>query len=268
MPKPSPNPEAIKGTLLPRTSPLAPEDYKFNVLLAGPPKSGKTHCFGTWPDPFCLYWDKNLATIRKFPGVTVVPMSDWQVFETYGIPALRKRCWFAEEDGEIVLKPLTCGTFGVDSISTMFDLLFAHLANSLSGFDLWAAMLSKSMYAMRAIVDLATPKPGLPHCHVVLTCHTRGRENSAGNLVKVTLNIDGQAKDKIPALFDSVFLARRENTKDERGNTTLNSFIYTVNPNKHFSFIGDGVGDGKFATLPAKTGGTYQELMTAWGVTK
>ena len=271
MPKPSPNPEAIKGTLLPRTSPLAPEDYKFNVLYAGAAKSGKTHCIASWPDTFCLYWDENLATIRKFPGVTVVPIPSWQAFETYGIPALQRRCWFAPNPKnleETILAPLTCGTFANDSLSTMVDLLIKHLEKTYSGFELWKMVEAKAMYATRVMVALAKPHRELPSMNVLMSCHLRDKEGENGALVKTGLDIAGQSSGKIPRLFDSVFLTQRENTKDSQGNTTVDHFVYTVNPNRRFDFIGDGVGGGKFATLPAKTGGTYQELMTAWGVTK
>ncbi len=255
----------IKGSLIPQSTDNLPPS-KLSVLYVGAPKSGKTHCTCTWPKPLVLYWDKNLATIKKFPGVEYVQLDSWKEFKQEVVPLIQNREW-PNSSGELV--PFPYSTLVLDSASTLFETLLRELQKIYKGFDLWNMVYAEFLGTMRVLVRLATPdnSPTSPTANVVVACHTRDRENEAGNIVKITPDLAGQSKDAFPRLFDTILLCSRT-TSGASNELKTESHVYTVNPNSRFDFVGDGVGGGKNMVLPPKTGGTYPELCKAWGLEK
>ena len=94
----------------------------------------------------------------------------------------------------------------------------------------------------------------------------RNKENDLGRITGTTLNFYGKTADLFPTLFDSVLFCTREVKKDKDVVVGVENYVSSVNPNKYVDFVGDGVGGGKYGELPARVGGSYQELMKAWGV--
>lgn len=278
MTSPTPTPSQIRGSLIP-TLPeeAAPGQENFSVLYAGFPKSGKTHCMGTWPDPLVLYTDQNTATMRKH-GIPYVPIRDWPTFKNHIVPALKQRSWFSEaEDGEVSLVPFPFRTIVLDTASTLGDYLLDYLTNvkhldqSKNSYEIWQVYLSEFMPAMRALVDMATAKPDQPSANVLVGCHLHDVLNDGGRVTKTKLDISGRSSAHLPKLFDTVLLCRSEieRTSTSSGPSRITGskyYTYTLNPTQLLEFIGDGVGGAKYKTLAPTTGGTYPELMKAWGV--
>ena len=261
----------ICGTLIPTPPEDIPaEQQNFNVMYAGFPKTGKTHCLGSWPDPLVIYTDHNTATIRKH-GVPFVPVRDWPTFKNHIIPALEKRSWFStREDGEVELVPFSFRSLVVDTATTLADYLLDYLINTrrLEGYELWGQYLGDFMSAMRTVVSMATPSSDSPSCNVLVGCHLHDVLNSSGHVAKTQLDISGRSAVHLPKLFDTILLCRSQPVNADKQNPQLVTgaeyFCHTLNPSRFIEFVG---GEGsKYNKLPPKTGGTFAELMAAWGV--
>lgn len=262
-PKPDPKLELIPTTTVGETD---LSDLYYNILLAGPPGSGKTHFISTCPDVFCLYIEENQASIRKFPGIRFVGIKSWAQFEQLALPALQRHSWYIQNAaGEAELANLTCRTFALDGASLLHSMCIEHYSQTYDKFKLWAMVLSKWTMALRILTRLS--KPPNP-CHVVVTCDTRDHENENGTVEKIAPAFAGQSAGLTPKPFDSRFLLSRrvlrENNAPLGKITGTENIMYTVNPDKRYDFVSDGVGGGQFATLPPTLPNTFQALEAAW----
>lgn len=265
----------IRGAFIPTVGQPVSKDRNFCVMYVGPAQSGKTHCIASWPDPLYLYPDTNLATIDKFK-VPYVAVPDWETFDKHLMPALRRRTWFEEnkETNEVVSVPLAYRTVCIDTISALGDLLLEHITQKegLKERNIWDAMAIRFMRTIRDLVSLTGPTDKHPGCHVVVGGHLRDKQNDSGNVIGTALDIAGRSGTQTPKHFDTNLLCRAKLTPSP-GQEPLTAdqreyFIYTGNPSHLIDFLGDRVGGAGTPTLPPKMGGTYPELMAAWGFPK
>lgn len=264
------NPD-IKGSLIPTSGLDEDEQLNFTVLYTGFPKTGKTHCLCTWPSPLVLFFDKNFATLKKH-GVSYVSVPDWEFYSAHILPLLKRRVWMkAIDKGVFEEIPFPYRTLVIDTVSSMGDYLLDYLTEKrkLDGWDLWAAVASNMARAISIPLQLAKHVNGKPSAHVIASCHLDDVFNEKRNLVKTKLDIPGRTASHLPKWFDTTILCKSEVKKTDTVPAKIlgkDYFVHTINTSRFIEFLGDGVGGGKYKELPPKTGGTYPELMKAWGI--
>jgi len=236
-------------------------EYHFSVLYQGPTKSGKTHAALSWPKPFAILWDKNMATARKFgfdplagAGNCCAPRN-WDEFEKQILPKIRRREIAAE-------------TIVFDSYSFAAGALRTGIQGTRDKLPIagWGTVFDKLVTATNEIAAVCNQKGGY---HFVATVHNRDTYDDEGQLVKVDPGIQGQFKDWLARFFDTVLITSSVLEKvrvDDEVVRRQKYFCYTVPPSEHYA-CGDGVGGGgKYNVLPPQVEGTYKGLMEGWGI--
>lgn len=257
----------VRQALIPTVGTPPSDQRNFSLAYYGGAMSGKTRAMATWPDPLCLYTDKNFATVMN-KGIPHVPIPDWKFFHDQCLPALRARKWFTQnEDGEVTQVPFPYRTLLIDTGNVLFDMLLASLETDpkLANKALWGTFAS---LVTRTVADLtAMTRPTLDHpgCHVVFSFHLRDRTNEAGNVLGIIVDVVGRSSGQVPKLFDTNLLLKAQ-TKP--GSQEPEYYALTKNPSPLYDFLGDRVGDSK-DTKPLPTrldDATYPGLMKAWGL--
>lgn len=265
------------------------------VLYQGGPGSGKSHCSLTWPKPLVIYCEENTATLEKFThleeGRVVFP-SDWgdtfTSFRNNVVPLIKNRQAHLmlseyDDDGALVKEadPGSVETIVIDAVSSLlFDLerevVQPYAGGKIPHSTTGPKFLYQAEEVMRDIVGAAKPYADKPCYNIICTTHLKDVTDESGNLVKISPAIYGQMKDLLTRWFDTKLLCEAvkksggDVDKPEGGKTKEKvpiRYVYTVSPNNYYS-VGDGVGGegGPYKELEYITGGTYQDLMKAWGV--
>lgn len=245
---------------------------RFTVLYQGPPKSGKTHCALSWPNPGVLYTETNLATARKLvdEGRILLPHrwnQDVNELELKIIPKLEAR-----KADEVFGHPVD--TIVLDSMTEALAMVQRDIQGSKEKMSIndFGRFLVRGETLVRRLIALAQPQGQHPGYHVVMTVHERDVTDDAGGLVRVTPAIMGQLKDLVARFFDTVLVCeahvetKMENTPTGSIRTrTIDYRVWSVPPDDYHT-CGDGVGGGRLKRLPASLDGTYPTLAKAWGV--
>ena len=259
---------------LPRARTAADEALGLSILYIGPPKSGKTTCALSFPDPFVFYFEPNLAGLRASnptpPYLLVDDMKPEPIaaLQQQILPAIA-----AGRIGELTDRPVKTLVF--DSLTV---LLGEHLSkkirgakDALKGFDDFGMFL----YAAENLISGQLTPLCRRGFNVVATVHLA--EYGGGDEPSTRRpSIPGNFRNILCSRFDAVLLTGSElAARKVRGPNGTESvvrepdyFVQTINPDRSYEGIGDGLGrtGGHFRTLPPKLDGRYPSLATAWGL--
>jgi len=288
----TPKPAAFVPPALPRAHSTADTLIPYvSVLYVGVPKSGKSTCALSWPDPLVLDFGANLAALQGshdlpyLKGTDIAPDSAGIItrLEQVIIPAIANG-----RVSEITDKPVKTIVF-----EDLTYLLGEHLdkvvrgsKESLEGFADYGTFGHKAENLILKMVNLT--HAGF---NVVATIHLgeRGGEDIRQKIndkweivgqkpIKRRPVITGQFRDIICGRFDNALLTQRHLTKKLQKNAAgvietvdvAEYYVYTINPDSTYEGIGQGLGreGGKFHALPAKVDGRYPALAKAWGLTQ
>jgi len=240
----------------------ATED-KLCVLYRGREKTGKTHALASYPSPFFLFCDKNLATLKKHEGHRYVHIQSWKEY----CDALRTIQ--ADEIPDDVL------TLCVDSISTLFMFCKDHYeAQGFKGHDFWGQVLANFTGRLHDLIDLSKAAGGTNSSrtyHIAVSCHEKDifQGGNESVLQRIGLKIQGQSEGEVAPHFDSVFCCdtERETVMPKGGGPVEKAVRYIIytSPPDSYRACGDGVGGGKYNVLPHKMANDYASLCKAWG---
>lgn len=242
----------------------APEG-KITCLVQGPPKTGKTHFAASFPRPLFIYFDPNLATIQKFPDIQFIRPKDYAELATKILPAVQNRL-------------LDCDTIVLDSASFLSDMLVKHEKGSRAKLDFggWGLVLDRMTHTVSVLMDAALPLPNKPDArsyNIVVTVHERTDTDEDGRIQSVTPSIQGQFRNNVARFFNTVFISKYITTIETppavpgtppTAKRVNKCQLHTVPPD-NWRACGDGVGGGKYKTLPPIIDNTYEALMAAWG---
>lgn len=276
---------------LPRAHNTADVDVPcVSVLYVGPPKSGKSTCALSWPDPLVFDFGSNLAALMGSEKLPYVKGSDLgrdsgtiiTALENVVLPGLA-----AGRVAEITDQPVRTIVF-----EDLTYLLGEHLSkvvrgakDSLAGFDDYGSFLHKSENLVLKMVNLV--HSGF---NVVATVHIAEsggddimeKDKVSGKWQRVGSKpitrrpaIPGRFREIICSRFDAALLTQRHLSKRvvaEGGKSVAQDvaeyYVYTINPDTTYDGIGQGLGreGGKFKPLPPKIDGRYPSLAAAWGL--
>jgi len=259
-PAPLPTARSTSDVMLPNIS----------VLYLGPPKSGKTTCALSWPAPFVFYSEPNLAGLLGTADVPYLTVDD---MSPEPITALQQRILPAIANGRI--KELSGGrevhTLVFDSLTVFLDILMRKIAGNqpMKGYDQYGQFLYQ---AENLINGQLTPlvRRGF---NVVCTCHIGDYGNDNEPTTRRPA-VTGKLRNILCSRFDTVLLTGSEMVpeKDAKGGLTgkrfADYFVNTINPDRSYEGIGDGLGrqGGRFKPLPPRLDGRYPSLAAAWGL--
>ena len=246
---------------------------RFTGVYCGEALSGKTHCICTWPNTVVFCFDQDTQTLDHMPDVHVVLVESWAEFEEACLPYIRARAVgrLLKERMGLDEEPLV-ETIAVDTMS----IASSKLANEIQGdrdrlrVQDFGTLLNKLTAATVQMTETAKElEEGQTTYNVLAATHLSPDTDSSGNVLSISPAIMGQFKKVLPRLFGFCFLTEhRVATKIINGNATQveNFVVRTVPPNDLYT-CGDRIGGkGDYQRLPPVTGGTYPELMKAWGI--
>ncbi len=249
-----------------------------SVLYWGSAKTGKTHNCLTWPDPFVIYWDDNLATMLKFdvPFISLNANQEpltFEEFRTQVLPAILNR-------------KIPAKTIVFDSYSYCSQRLRRKVQGTRDKMRIqdWGKVFDPLFEITHQLCEMTQKEGGY---NFVATVHEKDKWGAVegdedDKFIQYDPAIQGQFKDWLPRFFDTVLVTSVEEatiTVDNRPQKSIRYIANTVPPNKYW-ICGDGVGgdtglgdkNDNYSQrtpnkLPPKMSGTYPALMEAWGYT-
>lgn len=254
--------------------PKAP--FKVSGTYLGEAFSGKTHNICTWRRPnravVLVAFDPDTGTARSMPGVVTIEVESWREFEVDIMPYVRAR------ELEKLLKDKAnidaeVDTLGIDTISVgatrcFNEILGTRAESSRQDFGL---LLNKLTAATMQCVDTTRQyQEGQRVYNVLFGCHLVSPTAEAAR-VRFSPAIPGQFKDILPRLGGFAFICKQSvKAGPIQGGvpTQVRTFYVHTTPPSDAYTCGDRIGgEGKlYRQLAPTTGGTYSELMQAWGV--
>ena len=221
-----------------------------SVLYVGHEKTGKTFNAFSWPRPYGIYLDDNQDTLARYTGIP------------YDAPAS-----FAEYKAilaELRTRKLDVETIVVDSFSRLAQMLRAELQGpGKMDQQKWGALLDGLLFSTVDLMSLLQPKGDHQGYHVVGTAHLVRVTDSEGNLIQYAPHIQGQFRDWLPRMFNTVLGTDFKTTPVPKGPGNIEYraeyIVYTTPPN-NFWKLGGGFAD----LLPGQCSGTYESLSKAW----
>jgi hypothetical protein len=238
-----------------------------NMLQKGPPGTHKTFNLLSWPGKTLLiYCDTNYSMIG--PAIEsgkvelLIPERDFdlQKLEQVILPKIRRR----EYDVQNV---------GVDTVSNLAKVIFRWTEGTKGATKhTWGRLKQVLDNVCWSLNSTVMEKPGKPHYNSLFTSHVKDIREGTGENVRVVragqAAIDGGFVDSIEGFFDNVFITVKEPTSEViDGRVTVTGerfFCYTTPPTMKDTTKAEVKVEG--VSLPSEVGGTYDELMKAWGI--
>lgn len=244
------------------------EQRRIALLLFGEQDTGKTFCAFSFPDPFGMYFDTNLATLRKFKDIPFITPTSWQEMERNWIPAIRSR-----RLSELVGRKIQ--TVVVDSL-TFFNASRQQEMTNKGKMEMsnihWSELYAGLHALVQAGANATKPlsdQPDAETYHFVCTVHKTMRAGKKGENPKVVPTVDGQMRDQLFSFFDAVLctdsqsVARTLPSEGGKPGKTVyekQRFAWTVDPDqltKSKNHVGP---------IDAKVIPTYANLSRSWGL--
>lgn len=259
-----------------KSNPTASEPGRISGLYLGEAFSGKTHNACTWPSPLVCSFDPDNMTARMMPGVWVLELESWSEFEGVVMPYVRNRALgklVCERVPEMKDKePPLIETLVVDTISVGATKLAQEMQGTRDKLAIqdYGTILNKLTATTLQCTDTTKArKPGEATYNVIFTSHLTTETDDNGAVIAVRPAIVGQFKGMIARMFGFCFLCEQlVSTSIVNGQAIKveKRHVYTV-PKSNAYVAGDKLG-GKppFKKLPITVGGTYPELVEAWGI--
>lgn len=254
---------------VPKIKILSTDNIKQNrvaLLFWGESDTGKTFSALTFPNPFVVYFDTNMSTLRKFPGVPFMTPASWLEVERDIIPAIKNR-----RLSELVGRKVETVIF--DSLTFYNSMRVAELSNrgkmemsNLHWSELYAGLNGLCWAGANATKPLSD-KPDAETYHFICTVHKTTRMGKKGEVLKVAPTVDGQMRDQLHSFFDAVLcfdsqsVARTLPSEGGRPGKTVyekQRFAWTVDPDT-FTKAKNHIGP-----IPAKIIPTYESLCAYW----
>lgn len=198
------------------------QNQTFNALIYGDFGTGKTHLLQTCPKPVYIHsFDPGGSkTLRKFiedPESGIYADSSFELAEGRS-KAKAYYDWdreFKQMKKDGIFEHI--GTFVIDSITTMSAAIIeaAESQNSknnpISGLGVMIPQLRDYQVQMAAIEYIVAECTSLP-CHFIMTGHIdMTKDEVSGSLVTGPM-ITGKLSQKIPLLFDEVYVTKTKQT--------------------------------------------------------
>lgn len=268
MTSPGPGPRIASAARVKILSSDTIQQKRVALLFYGESDTGKTYSALTFPDPLIVYFDTNLATLRKFKDIPFVTPASWLEVERDILPALRNR-----KLSELVGRKVQTIIF--DSLTFFNSMRIAELTNkgkmelqNIHWSELYAN-LNALVWAGSNATKPLSDKPDAETYHFICTVHKTFRAGKKGENPKVVPSIDGQMKDQLFSFFDAVLcfdsqsVARTLPSEGNRPGKTVyekQRFAWTIDPDmltKAKNHVGP---------IDAKVIPTYANLAAAWGL--
>tara|TARA_R110000868_G_scaffold81743_1_gene231148 strand:+ start:1177 stop:1947 length:771 start_codon:yes stop_codon:yes gene_type:complete len=201
-----------------KTADLYEQDKSFALLLIAPPKSGKTVLGLSFPDPYVLDCDNNLAGALRYHNFNNKPFRFW--FDDPNEVPVEKRWAFCMEKLAEAVKDPDVKTIFVDGLALMGYYLEQHiLANSNKGTggmaDLVIAgekVMNMSQWGpfknlMSKLVMGAKSSGKL----FVMSCHEQAMTNDKDSVIAYVPLISGSLRNNIAGFFTDVWRCETSN---------------------------------------------------------
>lgn len=243
------------------------------VMHWGPPFAGKTQGALSYPGPFFIYFDPNVATLEKHPrAVPYVLVNDLNVQDALADDVSKRRMSaIAQSLGFLDYK---VETIIVDSSTFQSNKLDAWLqAKGVKGVNFWDTKKQTLRSFYMDLGEATAPLAGKEHYGLVVTAHEKVLKNEEGAVIAVTNQVTGGFGDELFQFMDVVLLFGLELQSAADGSLLKGKHpqhvIYTQPPDKHRRSVGDRIGGGRFGKLPPKLllpegASLYQTLASHW----
>ena len=251
--------------------------FRTSGTYLGEAFSGKTHNICTWHSKdgvvLLVAMDPDTGTARSMPNVVVVEIESWTEFEMDVMPYVRAReleKLLADKAG---IKDAKVDTLGIDTISVGATRCFNEILGDREQSDRkdFGLLLNKLTAACMSCVDITRQyQEGQRTYNAIFGSHLVSPVAESAR-ARFTAAIPGQFKDVLPRLGGFAFICKQAVKAGPIVNgvpTKERSFyVHTAPPNDMYT-CGDRIGgEGKlYKKLDPTTGGTYHELLAAWGV--
>ena len=263
---PGPGPRIATTPKFPILNTNTIEQNRLALLFFGESDTGKTYSALTFPNPFVVYFDTNLSTLRKVDNVPFMTPASWLEIERDILPAIRNR-----RLSELVGRKVETVIF--DSLTFFNSMRIAELTNKGKmemANTQWSDLYANINAVVRAGADATRPLSGRPDAetyHFICTVHKTVRMDKKGAVIKVAPTVDGQMRDQLYSFFDAVLVFDSQTVPKQipqEGNRPPKTvyekerFAWTVDPDtltKTKNHIG---------TIPAKIIPTYANLTAFW----
>jgi hypothetical protein len=235
------------------------QQIKKSILYKGPPGTGKTHNILSWPGKTVLvYFDTNLSTPAPYVKSGKVELwrpDNLDQLQKEILPAIRFR-----EVGHDV------ENIGGDTLSSLASKVFHWLEGEKGANKYTWGRLKQVLDDVCWTMNSATfYKKGEASYNCLCATHVTDVKEGQGENIRVVKSnqpaIDGGFRDRLEGFFDNVLMTNTKPvTETVDGMITVTGqrfFCYAVAPTSKDTCKSQG--------LPPVVGGTYQELMAAWG---
>ena len=242
---------------------------RVSVLVQGPPKTGKTRFWTSWPDPFVVYCDPNLGALRKYVQPNgpldpkkIVVCPSWDMFESKIMPLVRAR-------------KIPGKTLVIDSLSMLANSKADSMPEDERNWGRkWRPLKPILPRTVLRLTDLVRPSPSEPSYNVICTVHEADVTDDAGNRLRIVPAIPGGTKDEIARMFDVVLItqARVEYVGQGASRKKVTKYLLHSTPPDAWHDCGDGLGEEgtACARLPAvldvTSSNVYSLLCEHWGL--
>lgn len=239
--------------------------------------TGKTHNICTWHTNdgvvLLVAFDPDTGTARSMPNVVTVEVESWREFELDVLPYVRARELEKLLKDKAGMSDVKVDTLGIDTISVGATRCFNEILGTREQSDRkdFGLLLNKLTAACMSCVDMTRQySEDQRSYHVMFGCHLVSPVAEAARL-RYSPAIPGQFKDVLPRLGGFAFICKQSVVagpiKNGQATKERKFYVHTTPPSDAYT-CGDRIGgEGKrFKELEPTTGGTYPELMTAWGV--
>ena len=190
----------------------------FALLLIGPPKHGKTAVAMTFPDPYVLDCDNNLAGALRYHKHSANPFPFW--FDNPNSVEPEKRWSFSVKAVKEAIQDSKPKTIIVDGLSLLAQYLEKHiLANSQSGNGMKDLIIAgekcmnqshwmpfRNLMSQLVMACKACGKP------FIMTCHEYTETSESGAAIGFKPLISGQLRENIAGYFTDVWRCETSNS--------------------------------------------------------